>query len=247
MDCGKEKAGQGVYWRGTDTAPLPLPGAGRQWSPCEERVGIPFSGSPENAALGLMKSEGWCGEHTEGNTIRSIFRALILPYLIDRNPYQGIGDRATPFLHAIHYLVPMTAVGIDGIIRNEKRVDAAAMAAMHGLINDRISEADSVQRDFEKICFESGAVWPKAPSGKASVKQFLEAVPVSFWHSLLEIYSRYDGSLSNGWPDLELVKEGQVLLVEVKVQDRLTAHQRVTIPTLIALGLNFRLLRLIRA
>lgn len=246
MDGASGKVGEVVYWRGTDTLPLPLPGASWQWTPNEERVGIPFSGSPEDAALGLMRSEGWSGEHTEGNTIRSIFRALILPYLIERNPYKGIGDRATPFLHAIHYLVPMTAIGIDGIMSNERRVDAASMIAMHGLIDDRISEPDGVQRDFEAICIESGRVWPKSPSGTARVKHFLEAVPVSFWHSLLEIYSRYDGSLSHGWPDLELVKEGELMLVEVKVKDRLTAHQRATIPTLISLGLNFRMLRLVR-
>ncbi|MFD1690682.1 VRR-NUC domain-containing protein [Azotobacter chroococcum] len=81
---------------------------------------------------------------------------------------------------------------------------------------------------------------------RSSYRSIPVSYPGEFWHSLLEIYARQDGSLSNGWPDLEITNGKEVMLVEVKVKDRLTPHQRLTIPVLMALGLKCRIVRLIK-
>lgn len=215
------------------------------WATKEQKVGLPFSGSPEGAALDVLRSEGWRGEHTEGSLIRGVFRALLLPYLIEHNPYKSV-DLLTPMRHAIHYLIPMTAQGIDDLLIGGRNVRRDSIIAMHKAIDERLHHPKEVQIDFERICEVYGQVWPKAPSGRAVVADFIRAIPIGFWHNLLEIYSRYDGLLAHGWPDLELTNGQEVLVAEVKVKDRLTASQKETIPILISMGLQFRLIRILR-
>ena len=83
------------------------------------------------------------------------------------------------------------------------------------------------------------------PSGSHVARKFIAAYPEAFWHQLLDVYAKFDGAMSHGWPDLELTNGTEVLMVEVKVKDRLTAHQKITIPRLISMGVGCRLIRLV--
>ncbi|MFD1693832.1 VRR-NUC domain-containing protein [Azotobacter chroococcum] len=141
----------------------------------------------------------------------------------------------------------MTAAGLDRMLANSKEVPRAPIEEMHRLIDYRLSLPSCViQGDFDIVAKSHGEVWPKTPHSGLHIDQYLSAIPGEFWHSLLEIYARQDGSLSNGWPDLEITNGKEVMLVEVKVKDRLTPHQRLTIPVLMALGLKCRIVRLIK-
>ena len=216
-----------------------------EWPMKEQRIGLPREGRPEEAALALMKSEGWEGEHTEGNLTRSIFRALLLPYLIERNPYKAVDPVRTPLMHAIHYLIPMTAQGIEKLLQGGREVPPEPIAEMHEVLSSRLSDVESVLKDYSRICTACAEVWPMTPSGSHVARKFIAAYPEAFWHQLLDVYAKFDGAMSHGWPDLELTNGTEVLMVEVKVKDRLTAHQKITIPRLISMGVGCRLIRLV--
>lgn len=216
-----------------------------RWPLKEQRIGLPYNGSPEEAALALLRSEGWIGEHTEGNLTRAIFRALLLPYLIERNPYKSVDPIRTPLMHAIHYLVPMTAHGLEGVLAGGRDVPAQPIQDMHQVLDERLTDPGSVVEDYARVCTACSTVWPKTPSGRPVAHLFLEAYPAEFWHQLLDIYAKYDGAMAHGWPDLELTNGSEVLMVEVKVKDRLTAHQKQTIPRLLSMGVGCRLIRLV--
>jgi len=223
---------------------LPYPSVG--WPIKEEKAGLPFSGSPEEAALALLAKDGWKGVHSEGNTLRCLFRSILLPYLIDKNPYASVDPERTPLCHAIHYLIPMTAVGIDGILANTRSVPRQAIEEMHRFIDWRLNQpVYGVRDDFVRVCRAHAEVWPRTPDPEIDVLKFLQAVPASFWHDLLEIYARYDGTLSSGWPDLEITDGNSVEMIEVKVRDRLTASQKITIPILMGMGIKCRVVRLV--
>lgn len=224
---------------------LPCPASG--WPIKEQKIAIPFSQSAESVALSLLSVDGWAGWHSEGNTIRCIFRAILLPYLIEKNPYIRVDPKWTPLCHAIHFLVPMTAIGIQGLHANQKDVPRKAIDEMHEFIDWRLNQPVlKIQSDYEVVAAAHGMVWPKTPSSELDILGFLAAIPAKFWHDLLEIYARYDGTLSHGWPDLELTNGKQVMLVEVKVKDRLTPHQKNTIPILMGMGMDCRVIRLIK-
>lgn len=221
------------------------PGQWLVWPMVERRISLPYQGSPEEAVLSVLKSEGWYGEHTEGNLTRSLFRALLLPYLIDNNPYKTVDPLRTPLLHAIHFLVPMTAQGLIGILAGGRAVPELPISEMHDVIDSRLQCLDEVLSDYLQVCEACATVWPKSASGKSMARLFLEAYDQEFWHKLLDVYARYDGSMASGWPDLELSNGREVVMVEVKVRDRLTANQKVTIPQLIGMGVGCRLIRLV--
>lgn len=216
-----------------------------EWPMVERRISLPYEGSPEDAVLSVLKSEGWYGEHTEGNLTRSLFRALLLPYLIENNPYKSVDPIKTPLMHAIHYLVPMTAQGIKGILAGGRTVPDRPVSEMHDVLDSRLNRLDEVMDDYLRVCEACATVWPKSASGKSMARLFAEAYKPEFWHKLLDIYARYDGSMANGWPDLELSNGREVVMVEVKVRDRLTATQKITIPKLIEMGVGCRLIRLV--
>ncbi|NMY04654.1 hypothetical protein HBO12_16970 [Pseudomonas sp. WS 5059] len=225
-----------------------LPRAEIGWPIKEEKVCIPYTGGPERVAISLLSQNGWKGVHTEGHTIRSIFRALLLPYLYEHNPYKSVDPVHTPLCHAIHYLIPMTAGGLQRILDGSREVPRHAIDEMHKFIDWRLSQPlSAVQKDFEVIADAHGSVWPKTPGSDLDISDYLSAVPRDFWHNLLEIYARYDGALSNGWPDLELTNGKEIMMVEVKARDKLTAHQRLTIPVLMALGMKCKILRIINS
>lgn len=225
------------------TVNLPAPENG--WPIKEEKVALPYSQAPEGVALALLTKDGWSGVHTEGNTLRCLFRAILLPYLIEKNPYDRVDPVNTPLCHAIHYLIPMTAIGLEGILSNKREVPRRPIEEMHKFIDWRLHQpVYGVQDDFMKVSDAHGSVWPKTPEVGLDVLKYLSAVPSRFWHDLLEIYARFDGTLSHGWPDLELTNGREIEMVEVKVKDRLTASQKLTMPILMALGIKCRVIRL---
>lgn len=223
---------------------LPFPESG--WPIKEEKVGLPYSGSPESVALSLLTRDGWSGVHSEGNTLRCLFRAIMLPLLIEKNPYGRVDAEHTPLCHAIHFLIPMTAIGIDGILASSRQVPRQPIEEMHRFIDWRLNQPIyGIQDDFSRVCAAHGGVWPKTPGPEVDALKFLQAVPGAFWHDLLEIYARFDGTLSHGWPDLEITDGTGIEMIEVKVRDRLTASQKISMPILMAMGIKCRVLRLV--
>ncbi|WP_312903853.1 VRR-NUC domain-containing protein [Stutzerimonas nitrititolerans] len=222
-----------------------LPTAQSGWPIKEERVSIPLGGEPERVVLSLLSQHGWRGTFTEGHMLRTLFRALLLPYLFEHNPFKRF-DSTTPMLHAIHALIPMCAGPIN-MSTGQARIERERIDEMHYVLDERLAmPAQAIAADFELITEIARPVWPKAPPDDSPVELFLSAVAPEFWHSLLEAYAMNNWALAHGWPDLELTNGKDVMLVEVKVRDRLTQSQRATIPVLMGMGIKCRVIRLIR-
>lgn len=60
------------------------------------------------------------------------------------------------------------------------------------------------------------------------------------WQRLARTFLSDPMAFSHGWPDIELVKKGRYLGVEVKTSDRLSRSQVITMGALLPLGIDFR-------
>lgn len=214
----------------------------------EERIGIQFEGKPESFALKMLHNFGWYGSHSEGHTIRSILRTLILPVLIEFNPYKDIGDTSRPYSHAIHFLIHMTAGN------NEKYMQAYhnytpeyVFQLMHDSIDKSLKEQpDVLQTAYQKIATIQSRLFSVCADPLFPIERFTKAANPGIWHNLLELYIKDFGAISSGWPDLELSNGKEIILIEIKTTDYLSKNQRKTITQLINLGIPCKVLRLIR-
>lgn len=215
----------------------------------ERRVGFPYTGRPEVAALRYYESHGWQGAFSEGHLIRSIFRALILPVTAELHPYRDF-DTRTPYSHAIHYLVQMTVGGGDITFKNDANPHSPVrtLELLHESIDKRLDgDPQGLQNDFDDIASIISSLHNPSPPPGTEIQNFIPAIPRAFWHSLLDLYASGAHDLHHGWPDLELGNGREVQLVEIKTTDSLSGFQRATVKQLEALGMTCSVLRIIRA
>ncbi|NVZ71801.1 hypothetical protein [Pseudomonas costantinii] len=168
-----------------------------------------------------------------------------MPVITEYQPFKRI-DPDTPYLHAIHYLVPMVAGGGKWTNYVHSLQPSAVIQMMHDSIDCRlVSDPEGLQVDFDKIAQKIKILTSTPPPAGLAIYKFVSAVPVDFWHRLLDIYAVGDGLLSSGWPDLEIADGNEVHCVEVKTTDRVSAHQANTMQILVRLGITCRVFRLI--
>lgn len=214
----------------------------------ERRVGFPYTGKPEIAALRYFQAHGWHGSFSEGHLVRSIFRALILPITYRLHPYRDF-DSNTPYSHAIHYLVQMTIGGGDITFKNDANPHSPqrTLELLHESIETRLdSGSRALQNDFDAIALAISRLHNPAPPPGTDIHNFIAAIPRDFWHSLLDLYASGIHDLHHGWPDLELANGREVQFVEIKTTDSLSGFQRATIKQLESLGMTCSVLRIIK-
>lgn len=171
---------------------------------------LQYTGRPETALLAHYKSLGYIGVSCEGIGILTVLKALMLDKLAKYNSFNDRDDACTRYLEAQFTILKEK---IDEIISEIKLV----------LKNRFVSNfQEIISKPF--IALE----YPELSIEFASA--LFDAVDKELFIKVANKLSEDPYTFRNGWPDLTLIKDGGVSLVEVKTTDKLHDSQLITIP-----------------
>ena len=171
---------------------------------------LSYTGRPEPALLSYYKNLGYEGVSCEGMGILTVLKALMLDKLAELNSFNEREDACTRYLEAqftilkgkVNEIIPtIRTTTKDRFISNFQEIITKPFIAL---------EYPELSIDFATALFD------------ATDKEVL----VSVAKKLAEAPYTY----RNGWPDLTLIKDSEVLFIEVKTTDKLHESQLITIP-----------------
>lgn len=172
---------------------------------------------PEIFVYENFRESGWIGTYCEGVGVGTAIKALCLDELTKASPFYGtcIDAREDACLKGVAVLSQLTSDQLNRVIKEMseiseiKYVSAFSEICSYSFIKDFYPD---ITVDFAVALY---AVWSK--------EQFKR---VAVW--LSEEFKH-----RNGWPDLTLIRGGEIKFVEVKTSDKLHYSQIVTIPNLL--------------
>jgi hypothetical protein len=163
---------------------------------------------PEEAALAAFRREGFVGTSCEGTAPLMLMKCGALDYLAKFNPFNDRNDACLRFFEAQCIILADRA----------KEIIAAIRSATPAEVEARLREITAL------------------PKYKILYPEMDEGALLELWNALTPIgVSRLaerilaDPTLRAGWPDLALVRGGEVRFVEVKTTDKLHNSQRTLI------------------
>lgn len=191
-----------------------------------EIVKLQYVGRPEPAALAHFKSLGYEGVSCEGIGFLTVLKALMLNKLAEYNPFNERNDACTRYLEA-------------------------QLTILKDKIDDVISEINNVTKEqyitnFEEIISQPfiSMEYPELNVEFATV--VFDAVDKELFCKVANKIAEDPYLYRNGWPDLTIVKSGNIEFIEVKTTDKLHESQLITIPVMRKiLPFNFYAIRLI--
>ena len=166
---------------------------------------------PEPAALALLCQSGWIGACCEGGPILLLIKSACFEMLARLNQF-GRGDTVTRYLEAqftIH-------------------------AAHTGPLIDTVGDCplSQILQSFDEI-YESPFIRENYPG---VTRELIKALHRALGAKLPDVTRRFAAdpySYRRGWPDITAVRGDQLLLQEVKTQDRLHGSQIATISDIV--------------
>jgi hypothetical protein len=174
----------------------------------------------------MFRRDGFDGTSCEGGLILTIIKGLCLDVLADLNTFKSRDDACTRFVEA--------------------QLTIHASRREHILACIAETPWSIFERNIEEICAHS-FTRTRFPGVQARIalrvaqslgRPTIEAIA----HKLADDPYCY----RRGWPDLTLVREGEVRFVEVKTRDRLGENQIVTIQAMgTAAQLRFSVVQLV--
>lgn len=169
-------------------------------------------GDPESVVLNNLQRTGWVGSNCEGGTIKCLLKAAAFDGLMQQD---DIGEESvkSAYLEAL-----MSEQGHD-VEHLREEVYLTSLAE----IRKRYEEIRSV-------CIGT-KLRENLASGDVAARVF-EALGRDVIFALLKKYARHNYAIRAGWPDLTVVQQGHVKLIEVKKTDKLHNSQIRTVPEL---------------
>lgn len=187
-----------------------------------------YRNRPEEAVLEHFKTKGYVGTSNEGFMLQNTLKALILDELARFNTFNSRDDACTRFLEA---QLTIHKHHTDEIINSIKNV--SRLRFKNNLV-EIMSALKSIGMD-NGLSLEVGLA-------------LFDALNTETFVNLAGKFSEEPYTYRKGWPDLTLVRNSKVKLVEVKTTDKLHGSQIKTIPMLSdMLGNNISVLKLIKS
>lgn len=187
-----------------------------------EVAGTPYP-RPEHAVAALMRTNGWTCATCEGGPMLLLMKAACLQRLMDLNEF-GAADSLRRFLEAQFVI---NARDIDSIIR--------AIAT---------TSIDQVCANFEAIY--AAGVDEYYPGVSVDLIRQLHGALGPMLPRIATRFATDPYAFRAGWPDITAVRDGTILLREVKTSDKLHASQQRTIGgLLIPEGMSVDVLQLV--
>lgn len=190
------------------------------------------SGSaPEEHCYNAFAQQGYVGTYCEGGGVGTAIKALCLDALTETSIFYGtcIDAREDACLKGVVGLSHLEEKKLQIVLRQiEDTPKVKYLAAFSEIISYNLIREwhPGLSIEFADALYD--------------------AVPKSHFLQLAKWISNAHEH-RNGWPDLTLVKDGQLKFVEVKTTDKLHYSQLVTIPALVReIGADVSVLQLVR-
>lgn len=173
---------------------------------------IVYDNRPEDTALEYFREQGYTGTSNEGSMFQNVLKALMLDELEKFNTFRSREDACSRYLEA------------------QLTINQAHLKEIIGTISHTTRERfiDNLEEVIEKVR-EAGL--DNGLSLETGVAIF-DAMPRETLIKLATKFSEDPYEYRKGWPDLTLVKDHEIKLVEIKTTDKLHRSQLVTIPML---------------
>lgn len=199
---------------------------------------LEVSGRVELCALDHFRREGYDGVACEGDAIFTLLDALTLKVQCAVNPHQ----------RADNLLPGSFPAFLEWSVRNPPN-EAAWKKIEHAILNTKCDEfAQNLDQLCANVVHSCGDLEDK-PGYLGFAREPLLALENALERrSLVAIAKKTledPYTFRNGWPDLTLVRGGEVRFIEVKHNDSLIASQLTTIPAMVPLlDASFEVLRI---
>lgn len=175
-------------------------------------IHLNYQGSPELAALQHFQQEGYIGSILEGDFILTVVKALILDKLEEYSSFYSRKDACVGFLHG---QLVVNQNNIADIISSISKISRNKFISnMTEIANEPL-----VQQFYPGISLDIAIA-------------FFDAVDLSIFEKIAIKLAENPYEYSKGWPDLTIIKDKEIRLIEIKTTDKLHASQLKTIPIL---------------
>lgn len=173
----------------------------------------PYDSNPEYFLWDHFKNQGFDASYCEGGAFLTILKSAALPILAKINTFNSHDDACTRFLEA-QFTIHKE--------KSEKILDAILKVKLK-----------DIEANFEEIYKKNSIVRESYPGlSKNLMSSLFKALYPEILCDVAKLLFEYPYTYRNGWPDLTLVKNGRIWLVEVKTTDRFHLSQIRTIPRL---------------
>lgn len=174
-----------------------------------EKLEIYYESSPEIAALKFYEKQGYSGTYAEGGAILNILKAFMLDKLDKYNAFNDRYDACCRYLEA-------------------------QFTILEDKIPELISEIDIIPKDnflknFSEIISTSfiASLYPELTIKFAN--DFYNSINRNHMKNIAIKFSEDPYKYRAGWPDLILIRGGDIQFVEIKTSDKLHLSQIYTI------------------
>lgn len=183
-----------------------------------EHLGFPLNtvevdsvAQPERTALAHFRSQGWQGSASEGGAVFIVLKSALLPKLVELNTFGSLEDACRRYLEAQLKILAG---------HEHELVDAL-----------RSVGEPNLTEHFQEL-FSYSYMRERHPDLSTDlIRRVFNSLTCDQWASTLRTVIDDPYRYRKGWPDLTLVRDHSLRLVEVKTTDRLTMSQLTTIPT----------------
>ena len=177
-----------------------------------DRIHLPYVDSPEVAALNYFEAQGYIGTNIEGFMFHNVLKALMLDKLEKFNIFNLRKDACSRYLQA---QFEICKDNIDEIIGSIQYISRSEFSSnLNEVINQvRINGLDT------GLSFDVGLA-------------IFDSLSLSTFTEIAKIIAKDPYTNVTGWPDLTLVRDNKIKLIEVKTTDRLHKNQLRIIPIL---------------
>ena len=164
----------------------------------------------ETTALKLLRGLGWHGSHCEGRTIECLLKAAAFNEISSRNEL-GYEDAKERYLMALM-----------------RTRDYKAENLKNEILDTSLETIKKRYAEIRDLCVSFGLI-KNLPEADVAIEIF-KGLGKHGACCLLEKYAKHKNEFAFGWPDLTVVRDGKIKLIEVKKDDKLHLSQIQTIP-----------------
>ena len=191
-------------------AKMPLPEQCKELGIELIEINLPYNGRPEKALLNYFEAKGFIGSRLEGIAIFTVLKALMLNKLAEHNFLKSRQDACSRYLEAQFTILQDKVSEVISSICNTNK--STFINNIQEIISNPFikSEYPELSVEFAEAIFDAIETETFVKISKQIIKD-----PYTY---------------RNGWPDLTLVKEQEVMFIEVKTTDKLHENQLITIP-----------------
>jgi len=175
-----------------------------------ETIDISYNKKPEPIVLQHYQKLGYLGICSEGIGILTILKALMLDKLIEYNIFKDRDDACNRYLEA-------------------------QFTTLQDRLNEIILSISSISKNqylknFKEIISQPYIALSYPDLSTAFASAMYDAIDTNIFIKIAKQFAEDPYTYRKGWPDLTLVKDKEVLFIEIKTNDKLHESQLITIP-----------------